>query len=336
MVETVIPIKPRGPFSWAALMDVMANFQPMTQHWGGSAELVRMTFPLDREFTPVGVALRCVDGRLLAEVTGTSNLAAVERQVARIFSLDHDGTDYPKVGARDPKIGVLMTALPGLRPLNFTSPYETAAWAVISQRISMRQAARVKAQLIAEHGHPLQIAGEQVLCFPVPERLATVEAVPGLSGEKLERLKGVARAALAGRLDADRLRALGPEAGPASVRNISGIGPFWASGIYLRGCGIVDAFPDEPLSTAALGHLHGLGDPPDAASIESLTEVYRPFRMWVCFLLRVAANRGLISGVSEREGAIRRGASPRPGRGRPHPAAALRPRDHPGTPARSR
>jgi len=120
MDKTTITIRPRGPFSWSALTDVMANFQPMTQHWQGSSEIVRMTFPLDQDFIPTGVALRFLNGQLHADVTGSRNLAAVERQVARIFSLDHDGTGYPAVGAPDPKVGALMAALPGLRPLNFT------------------------------------------------------------------------------------------------------------------------------------------------------------------------------------------------------------------------
>lgn len=311
MVESAIAITPKGPFSWEAAMDVMGNFSPMTQHWEGSSELVRMTFPLDGSFVPVGVALRFRDGRLHAEVTGSDDLRRVERQLARIFSLDHDGTEYPAIGGRDPEVGGLMAALPGLRPLNFTSPYETAAWGVMSQRISMRQAARVKAGLIAQHGTKLSVAGQQVGCFPTPEQLAGIDSIAGLSAEKVDRLKGVARAALDGKLDADRLRQLGDEAGPASVRDIPGIGPFWASGIYLRGCGIVDVFPDEPLAIAALGHLHGLGDAPTRADIDRLTEAYRPFRMWVCFLLRVAANRELIPGVRERSGAIRRAAGTR-------------------------
>jgi DNA-3-methyladenine glycosylase II len=150
--------------------------------------------------------------------------------------------------------------------------------------------------------------------------------VPGLSSEKVERLKGVARAALDGKLDAERLRALGDEAGPASVREIPGIGPFWASGIYLRGCGIVDVFPDEPIAIAALGNLHGLGDTPRQDQIKRLTTVYRPYRMWVCFLLRVAANRGLIPGVGERQGAIRRAAHGRTGSSRKtRPVSAMRP-----------
>jgi DNA-3-methyladenine glycosylase II len=230
----------------------------------------------------------------------------VERQVARAFSLDVDATAYPEVGVREPKVGRLMEALPGLRPVCFTSPYETATWAVMSQRISMAQAGAIKARLIAEHGHPLQLGGVEVRSFPSPERLLEVESVPGLAAEKVERLHGVARAALAGLLDCSTLRALGDEDGPASVRVIPGIGPFWSSGIYLRGCGIQDVFPDEPVSFAALGRLHGIGDSPTAEQVRELTDTYSPFRMWVCFLLRVAVNRGLIDGVAGTEMDLRR------------------------------
>ena len=306
MLQTEIAITPLGPFSWAAANDVGRNFGPVRHNWQ-EAGAVRMTFLLDGGFAPVGVDLRFADGALRGEVAGTSDLGAVERQVARIFSLDVDATDYPEVGRREPKVGRLMEALPGLRPVCFTSPYETAAWAVMSQRISMAQTATIKARLIAEHGDPLELGGVEVRCFPSPERLLQVEAVPGLAAEKVERLHGVARAALAGLLDCDRLRALGDEDGPASLRVIPGIGPFWSSGIYLRGCGIQDVFPDEPVAIAALGQLHGVGDQPGGEEVRRLTDVYSPFRMWVCFLLRVAAGRaGLIEGVAGNEMKLRR------------------------------
>jgi DNA-3-methyladenine glycosylase II len=305
MVKTKIAIKPLGPFSWTAANDVGRNFAPIRHHWR-ETDVVPLTFPLDGSFTPVAVALRWEEGALRGEVEGTEDLAAVERQVARIFSLDADGTEYPAIGERDPAVARLMAALPGLRPVCFTSPYETAAWAIISQRISMRQAAAIRDRLLAEHGHRLTVAGIEVRCFPTPVRLATISSVPGLAAVKVDRLRSVARAAMGGLLDADTLRALGDEAGPESVRVIPGIGPFWASGIYLRGAGIQDVFPEEPISLAALGHLHGLGDRPGPADVARLTEAYRPFRMWVCFLLRVAANRGLIDGVAGNEGGIRR------------------------------
>jgi DNA-3-methyladenine glycosylase II len=300
-----IAIKPRGPFSWEAANDVGRNFGPVRHSWQEPGA-VRMTFLLDGSFTPVAVDLRFEEGALRGEVAGSDDIAAVERQVARVFSLDADGTEYPAVGERDAAIGGLMKALPGLRPVCFTSPYETAAWAVTSQRISMRQAAAIKARLIGEHGHALTLGGAEVHCFPTPEALLEVKAVPGLSAEKVERLHGVARAALDGILNCDRLRQLGDEAGPDSVRVIPGIGPFWASGIYLRGCGIQDVFPDEPISMAALGRLHGLGDDPGAEQVRDLTDTYSPFRMWVCFLLRVAVNRGLVEGVAGKEMSLRR------------------------------
>ena len=299
-----IAIEPRGPFSWEAAGQVGEGFGPVAHNWQGEA--VRMTFLLDGSFEPVAVDLRFEAGRLRGEVAGTRDLEAAANQVARVFSLDADGTEYPKVGDRDPAVGRLMRALPGLRPVCFTSPYECAAWGVTSQRVSMRQARAVKARMIAEHGHRLRVGGVEVGCFPDPERLLRIESVPGLSAEKVDRLHGVARAALDGLLDCARLRALGDVAGPESLRAIPGIGPFWSSGIYLRGCGIQDVFPDEPIAIAALAHLHGSGDTLSGARLEALTEPYRPFRMWVCFLLRVAVNRGLIEGVAGREMRLRR------------------------------
>jgi DNA-3-methyladenine glycosylase II len=311
--EREIAITPSGPFSWPAALGMLSGWEPMLRHARGGASVTRLAFPLDGDFRPVAVALRDDGGVLRGDVAGTDRLDAVAAQVARTFSLDHDGTGYPSVGERDPAVGRLMAALPGLRPVCFTSPYEAAAWAVLSGRTSMAQAATTLDALLVEYGHPLRVAGAEVRAFPEPDRLLRATAIRGVGAEKLARLHGVARAALDGRLDAARLRELGDEAGPASLRTIRGIGEFWSQGIYLRGCGIRDAFPVEPLSIAALGHLHGLGDRPSPDAIRRLTEPHRPYRMWVCFLLRVAAGRGLVGGIAGREREIRAAwVGPRP------------------------
>jgi len=309
-------IVPEGPFSWDAACDVVAHFSPISRHWAGSGDPLRVALLLDGTFEPVAVALRWDGDRLAGEVAGTRDIEAVSRQVARIFSLDHDGTGFAELGRRDPEFERLLAAFPGLRPVCFTSPYECAAWAILSARISMRQAAAIQDRLIAGFGTRLEVGGGEVWAFPAPERLAELTELPGLAAIKVERLRGVEAAALDGLLDARRLRALGPVDGPASLLSIAGIGPFWSSGIYLRGCGIVDEFADEPLSIAALGALHGLGDRPDPKTLARLTDAYRPYRMWATFLLRVAASRGAIPGLAGREMAIRRGAIGRP-TGRP-------------------
>jgi len=307
-------LTPIGPFSWDAACDVLAHFNPLGRHWAGSGDPVRMAFPLDGTFEPVGVALRWDGARLLGEVAGVGEIEVVSRQVARIFALDEDGAGFPELGRRDPALGSIIATFPGLRPVSFTSPYECAAWAILSSRISMSQAAGVQDRLVAEHGTRLEVGGGEAWAFPTPERLAQLTDLPGLAQVKVERLRGVADAALDGLLDVARLRSLGPIDGPASVRAIPGIGPFWSSAIYLRGCGIADEFPDEPISIAALGALHGLGDRPDPETLTSLTDAYRPYRMWVAFLLRVAASRGVIPGLAGREGDVRRASLARPRR----------------------
>jgi DNA-3-methyladenine glycosylase II len=308
--SSTFELTPSGPFSWKAATDVIAHFGPLSRHWSGSGDPLRMAFPLDGTFVPVAVALRWEVDRLTltGEVSGTGDTTAVAAQVARIFSLDVDGAGFEALRERDEPLGGLISAFPGLRPVCFTSPYECAAWAILSQRISMRQAATIQDRLVERLGVRLEVADGEASSFPTPNRLMTLEGLPGLAEVKVERLRAVARAALEGKLDAGRLRALGPVDGPESVRVIPGIGPFWSSGIYLRGCGVADAFPDEPLTIAALGALHGLGDRPDQETIKRLADTYRPYGMWVAFLLRVAVNRGAIPGVAGREGEIRSGS----------------------------
>lgn len=258
-------IVPRGPFSWSESFAVVERFPPLAHVWRGVERDVQLSLLADGDFAPVDVHLRFVGGALTGVVSDATRTALVERQVARIFSLDHDGTDWKH----------------GLRPVCFPSPYEAACWAIASQRVSKQQAARAFAALVEAHGH-----------FPTPHELLRVRAVRGLAAVKVDRLHGVAKAALAGELDAETLRALGDDEAPARLRQITGIGPFWPSGIYLRACGIRDVFPDEPITLGVLARAYGLGAKRSREAIRVVTDRFRPYRMWACFLMRVLDARG--------------------------------------------
>jgi len=108
---------------------------------------------------------------------------------------------------------------------------------VISQRISKAQAAVVQLWLARNHGTALEVTGATVHSFPTPAQLLLVGEAPGLSRQKLKRLRGVAEAAISGILGVDRLLEAGEVRGPEALRAIPGIGPFWSQGIYLRSCG---------------------------------------------------------------------------------------------------
>jgi DNA-3-methyladenine glycosylase II len=224
-------------------------------------------------------------------VYGDADEEAVARQVARILSLDVDGRGWPAVGARDPVVGRLQARYRGLRPVTFWSSYEAAAWAVLSHRIRITQAAVLKRRLAERAGTVVDVHGDQVLVFPAPARLLTfVEAAPqvaGLTARKADHLTGIAVAALDGRLDSAALRAQPRAAALAALQELPGIGPFSADLVLLRGAGDPDAFPHtERRLHAAMADLYGLADP-GADELAAVAEGWRPYRTWASLLLRV-------------------------------------------------
>ncbi len=288
--------EPRGPFSLEESAAFLAGWPPATagkRAWDGHLHLA---FVADDGEGAAGVCLQQRSGTVAAELFGRAESDALRRQIERIFSLDGDGDAYLAIGRRDPVIAALQAQVPGFRPVNFPSPYEAAAWALISQRMRMSQAAAIKRRLAEQLGEAVSIHGERRLTFPSPTRLRQLHAFLGLTEQKLERLRALADAALAGRLDAERLRSLPPEQALAELRTLPGIGPFGAELILLRGAGAADVLPDnEPRVLQSVTQAYGLPHEPTPAEFAALARPWRPFRTWVCVLLR----RGLGAAAAE-------------------------------------
>src|SRR5664279_4111446 len=100
--------------------------------------VMRLAFCLDGYQSQVGVELRQDESGVHGTVQGATpaELAAVENQVARVLSLDHDAAGFADVGRHDEVIGRLQEVAPGLLPPLFYSPYEAAVWSVLSARRS--------------------------------------------------------------------------------------------------------------------------------------------------------------------------------------------------------
>ena len=291
MTSRTFTITPNGPFS----LNEAGTFgfgQRAASAWDG---VLRFAFCLDGYREQVGVEVRQDEaGDVHGAVHGPAelDLDRVRSQVARVLSLDYDGAEFVRVGQRDPVIGRLQAVAPGLRPPLFYSPYEAAAWSVLSARRPGPQMMAVRARLSAAHGAVFELAGQQLAALPTPEELLRVQAFPGIPPDKLGRLHGVAEAALDGRLDADRLLALGPEPAMTELQQISGIGPFYSSLIVIRGTGFADVLPvDEPRALALVGRLYQLDPAPTQAQLTELAEPWRPLRTWAVVLIRAAGER---------------------------------------------
>jgi DNA-3-methyladenine glycosylase II len=76
----------------------------------------------------------------------------------------------------------------------------------------------------------------------------------------------------------------------ATLRELRGIGPFWAEGILLRAVGTTDAVTlGEKLGRQRAAEAYDAPEvAEDDAAFLALAEGWRPYRTWVSVLLRAA------------------------------------------------
>jgi DNA-3-methyladenine glycosylase II len=301
-------IEPRGPFDLATARDFAGGFAAGIGSRAATDGSILMMFPVEGWAASAVVQVRQeADGTMHGEVFGDGELETIERQAARSLSLDHDGTGWPGVGRRDPIVGALQERFGLLRPVCFFSAYEAATSFVIGQRISMAQSRRVKERLAEQAGDAIDVEldGERrtIHAFPRPQQLLALPEIPGVAAVKVERLHGLARAALDGRLATERLRGLTEDEALSELRALPGIGEWTASAVLTRGCGLADALPlGDRISREAVRHFHELADLPDDDAWLAIAEPWRPYRMWATVLLHMAWRRDQPAAPSYRQG----------------------------------
>jgi DNA-3-methyladenine glycosylase II len=290
-MTTQLTMHVEGPFSLAAAASF--GFGPSTGRPFPDARLMRLAFVADDLRHHVGVSLaQQPDGSLLADISGDAVIAAAEVQIRRILSIDTDVTGWLAAGQADPVLGRIQADNPGLRPVLFHSPYEAAAWSVLSQRRHRAQAIALRRRLCEAAGATFDLAGQPEPAFPLPERLLEITEFGGIEETRLARLHGVARAALDGKLDASVLRTLPADEAMAGLQRIKGLGPVYSMLVALRSTGVTDGLATgEPRLAGYLRHYYGLANTPDAAEVERIAEPWRPFRTWAGVLFRAAGDR---------------------------------------------
>jgi DNA-3-methyladenine glycosylase II len=270
--QHTVTVEVLGPWSLATSKTFWEGFAPAALTSHGQSQQVRSVFRAEGDWRRAEVEVTQHGGTARIVVTGDGDLDAAAAQACRFLSLDVDAREWPDVARRDPVIADAQAQLPGLRPCGFHCPYEAAAWSVLSQRIRITQAARLRDDLLARHGDDG--------AFPAPQLLRTLDL--DLPGRKTEYLHAVAEAALQGRLDGATLRSVPPEEAIRAVQEVKGLGPFAAELVVLRGANAPDALPQHERRlnaeiTERYGHHQRLSE---------VSEAWRPLRTWAAVHLR--------------------------------------------------
>jgi len=278
-------VEPRGLFSLRAARQYFGGWLSPSDE----PDAVLMAFPVEGWQSSAAVVLRQQEGVVSGDVHSAEDAAeAAWQQALAALSLDFDGAGWAAVGERDRIIGRLQSEYEMMRPVCFSSPYEAACHFVLGHRLSIAQARVLRARLAAEHGD--SVFGGHV--FPRPQVLLELKSFGSLPAEKIERLHGIASAALSGQLDRARLRSLPVDDAIAEMQTLRGVGPFIAAGIVLRGAGVADAVPFDEVTQQAAQRAYELDALPTCAELLRIAEPWRPYRMWSSVLLHLWLRSG--------------------------------------------
>lgn len=294
-IESLAITRP-ADFSLAESREFLTGFPPIMGN--DAANAIDLAFALDERWEPVGVHLFDAGDAITVDILSNQENAstdAIERNVARILSLQVDGSGYAAVGQRDPVVGQLQQAHPGLRPVLFPTAWEAAVWSILSQRTRRVQALAIKRRLSETYGNAVKCPdGATIHGFPGPATILGLSEIRGVPLQKMQWLRSLAEGALRGELDCAPLAAVPQDEGVTALRALPGIGPFSAELILARGAGNPDIFPvHEPMLHDKMTRLYG-----DASTErhQDIAEAWRPYRSWVSLLIRLAD----VPGTGER------------------------------------
>jgi DNA-3-methyladenine glycosylase II len=230
-------IIPPAPYALDLTATALARFPRRLNRWDGTT--YRRLFMTDGAFVEVAVRQEgpATNPRLLLTFTGPTHVSSaildhLTGYVVRMLGAAEAIAPFLAVAARDPAIGPLTRALPGLRLFRKSDVVEEVIVNILAQQISLPFAYQCKARLVTAYGPRLTVGGTTRYALPTPTILATItpEAVRPLliSRQKAAALRAFGEAVTSGALDLAALPQMSDADAMATLTAVRGIGPWTA------------------------------------------------------------------------------------------------------------
>jgi len=292
-------IIPTPPFDFAKSLHFLGHFTPMQREQTLSAHTLTKAIYAEGQIivfqlTSTGtIEAPQLEYALFSEQpidTLTSN-AAIDR-IIFFLGLADDLEPLYLIGRTDPDFTPIIEQLYGYHQVKFTTPFESACWAILSQRNLLTVAQKMKQALLERFGGSLNVNGTVHWAFPEPAPLAIVSegelADVIRNARKGEQLNIVARAF--SEVDEAFLRTATYDEVETWLLNIKGIGAWSAQFILLRGLGRTEHIPlTEKKLLEAASRTYGRGQEITPEALQHIADKYGLWQGYWAHYLRVAS-----------------------------------------------
>lgn len=206
------------------------------------------------------------------------------------LSLDDNLKSFYAIGKKDPYFKSIINDLYGLHQVKFLTPFEAAAWAVLSQRINMKAAHSMKDKITEAFGDNIQVEGVDYWTFPSPNQIKKldIDELQSLIKNKRKSEYLLAVASAFDEIDEKFLRQAPIDEVREWLLNIKGIGDWSAHLELIRGLGRMGELSehtDRMLVTCARKFY---GPNITEKEINKIGESYGDYRGYWEYYLRIA------------------------------------------------
>ena len=217
--------------------------------------------------------------------------SATTQRISSFLSLTDDLRPFYALAREDTDFAPIVDQLYGYHQVKFLTPFETACWAILTQRNTMAIASKMKRALVERFGSRLELDGTEYWAFPEPVQLAMVNEgeLTALirNGRRGEYLSAVANAF--SEVDEHFLKDAPTEEVTAWLHGIKGLGQWSVEFILVRGLGRMEYVPlTEKRLVEAVSKVYGHGEYLSREEIQRIANHYGLWQGYWAHYLRVA------------------------------------------------
>lgn len=222
---------------------------------------------------------------VLPAPTARSDWAEPVRIATEVLGLKREMRAAERRAWVQPQLRSMAKALRGLRPPRYPDLFETFANVIPFQQLSLEAGTAITSRLIRRFGQVHEFDGSDRFLFPSAEviadsRVAALKSC-GLSTQKAQALRSLARAIASGAVTAPDIEAVSSAKALDRLMQLPGIGPWSAALVLLRGFGRLDVFPQP--DTGAERSLLSLMRLRSTASLMRVIDSFGKYRGYLYF-----------------------------------------------------